>query len=171
MQSKLFEELVRTVGDGGLITTKHRNELKYTESCINEILRMSSTQPLTPRATCQEKTTIESYCLPNDTPVLVNMYAISHDPKYWKNSDEFDPKRWMNEKGELIGHFESFMPFGLAPRSCIGDTLSKTILFLVITNVVQRFQLELVPNKMPSESKFGVMRKAPNYDLKLVVRK
>lgn len=168
--------MARTVGTGSFVGTKHRVHLKYCEAVINEILRLSSTQPLLSRATISKQGggNIDigggAYSLPANTPVFVNAYAIHRDSKYWLDSDRFDPSRWLNEKGELASHLNSFIPFGAGPRSCIGDSLSRMILFLVVVNLVQRFEISVPAGQERLGGKVGVMRRAPDYDLDFKVR-
>lgn len=180
MQSKIYEEMARTVGTGSLIGySKHHMHLKYTEAVVNEILRLASTQPLIPRATVPTESgqvNVDAYTLPSDTPVLINAFAMHRDAAYWqKDAERFDPSRWINERDELISYHDSFIPFGVGPRSCLGDSLSRMILFLVVANLVQRFQITFVPENAKSaptsSSKIGVMRRPHNYHLKFEARK
>ena len=75
VQEKIYEEICRTVGDNSIINSSQHANLPYTEATINEILRLSSTQPLIARAT-QNYSKIESYRLPANTTVLLNAYAV-----------------------------------------------------------------------------------------------
>lgn len=177
----MFEEIEKIVGTSSSIGTKHRAQLKYSEAAISEILRLSSTQPFIPRATvaapeANNHVKIDEYILPSNTPVFVNAFAIHRDPKHWPNSEQLDPSRWLNERGELASHLNSYIPFGAGPRSCIGDALSRMIIYLIVVNVVQRFEIKVADNNNNDaseklKSRIGVMRRAPNYDLELKVRK
>ena len=179
VQIKIYEEMSHTVGTGSLIGyTKHHTHLKYTEGVVNEILRLSSTQPLIPRATVPSESgqvTVGDYTLPSNTPVLINAFAMHRDAAYWKETaaERFEPSRWINDRGELISFRDSYIPFGVGPRSCLGDSLSRMILFLLVANLVQRFEISLIDEKDPSatNSKIGVMRRTNNYNLKFVARK
>ena len=43
------------------------------------------------------------------------------------------------------------MPFGVQPRACIGETLAKTLLFSIITNVINRYYIRFI--KLESSKK------------------
>lgn len=169
VQNEIYEEIVRNTGTGALITSKQRINLPYTEACINEILRLSSTQALIGRST-NEEVNVDSYSLPKNTTVFINSYAIHRDPKYWP-SKELNPDQWFDENKNLKTFLESYLPFGVSPRTCIGDSLSKLILFLVISNFVQRYHFEYVGDKafenMSGSGNLGVMRRPYTYHLKI----
>lgn len=173
IQEEIYNEIVRTVGTSNFIYSNQRPNLPYTEACLNEILRLSSTQALIPRSTANH-VQIDSYVLPKDTTVLINAFAIHRDPRYWNTHNELHPEQWFDENKNLKSFSESFIPFGVAPRTCIGDNLSKQILFLVVVNLVQRFSFEYVPDKNYDYSEkdgfLGILRKPYNYHLKMTRR-
>lgn len=172
IQNAIFDEILRNTGIGAFIHSRQHVNLPYTDACINEILRLSSTQTLIQRST-DRKVNVESYSLPENTAVLVNTFAIHRDPKYWK-SDQMNPEQWFDENKNLISHLDSFVPFGFGARSCIGDVLARQILFLVIANLVQRFQFEYVSSgtneNLKQSGNSGVMRRPYNYHLKITRR-
>ena len=173
VQQKIYDEIVQSVGTGSLIYPKFKENLPYTQAVINEILRLSSTQALIPRST-SKAVKVDGYDLPENTTVLINMYAIHRDPEFWKNSEELRPERWLDEKQQLIPFLDSYIPFGTAPRQCLGDSLSKLLLFVIVSNLVQRFQFEHVATKENESKKthgsLGVMRRPHNYNLKITRR-
>lgn len=68
----------------------------------------------------------KTYNVPNDSMVIekgqkiiIPMYNIHHDPKYYPNPEKFDPERFSTEQKckRLNG---TFIPFGDGPRMCIG---------------------------------------------------
>jgi hypothetical protein len=172
VQEKIFEEISRVAGTSGLIYPKSRDGFPYTNAAINEILRLASPQTLITRAT-QQDVQIDSYDLPSKTTVLINSYAIHRDNRFWKDSEELKPERWLDEKGNLIPFLESFVAFGVAPRACLGDGLSRVILFLTISNCLQRFKIEYLPGKEVSSAavkgtgKLGYTRRPHNYHLRI----
>lgn len=51
--------------------------------------------------------------------VIVPIWGIHHDPKYFPNPDSFDPERFNSEnKAKIVPC--SYLPFGEGPRNCIG---------------------------------------------------
>ena len=53
--------------------------------------------------------------MPRDTRLLVNLYAIHHDPQYWDDPLEFRPERFLQD-----GQFrpdKHLIPFGIGESS------------------------------------------------------
>ncbi|KAK3765316.1 hypothetical protein RRG08_027322 [Elysia crispata] len=62
----------------------------------------------------------------------------------------FRPERFLDVKGKFSqpGHF---VPFGVGRRACPGESLAKMEIFLVVTSLIQRFDLQpAVPGQLPS---------------------
>ena len=170
VMTTILEEIRSICGDSNFISWKKRSQMVYTEATINEILRLSSTQALIPRATCNDLK-INGYFIPANTPVLLNTFGIHHNGNNWPNPNEFLPERWLNDDGKTLKtHKECFMPFGALPRYCVGDTLSKSLLFSIITNLLNRFTIshsQINENKSKNLGPLGVMRCPYEFDLKL----
>lgn len=54
-----------------------------------------------------------------DTPIIIPVYALHHDEKYFPNPERFDPDRFLPENKDSITKF-TYLPFGDGPRVCIG---------------------------------------------------
>lgn len=68
----------------------------------------------------------ERYEVPEDTlviekgqKILIPLYSIHHDPKYYPNPYKFDPERFSPEEKAKRPN-GTYMPFGDGPRLCIG---------------------------------------------------
>jgi len=68
----------------------------------------------------------QPYIIPDTTAeldegvrVVIPVYAIHHDPRYYPEPDRFDPERFSDEAKSFRPHF-TFLPFGEGPRNCIG---------------------------------------------------
>ena len=65
------------------------------------------------------------YFIPKGTGVHINLWAMQHDERYWKDPEAFKPERWIgNAKGGDMSDGMAYMPFGLGPRMCIGIKLA-----------------------------------------------
>eukprot|EP00795_Rhopilema_esculentum_P017743 gene17743-9413_t len=116
-QQKLREELDQIV-KGRNPMYHDRKSMPYLEATISEVLRLSSLTPLSvPRKTTQP-TTLGGYCVPKDTTVVFNMFAMNHDEQIWRDPSNFEPERFLDQDGAYCPLKQKFMPF-LADNGCV----------------------------------------------------
>jgi cytochrome P450 family 6 len=53
--------------------------------------------------------------------ILIPIYGLHHDPKYFPTPEVFNPENF-NEEVQSKRPNHSYLPFGEGPRSCIGKT-------------------------------------------------
>jgi cytochrome P450 len=159
IQSAVQKELDKVVGRDQKPCLEHRGKLPLTEACINEILRHSSltTMPPITYATSAD-TTLEGYFIPKNTPVFINYYGLTRDERYWKDSEEFNPYRFLDEDGKLRNNLvDKFCPFGIGSRRCIGEYLGRLLIFLFFTNLLHQCKFERVSGeKLSLKHQLGV---------------
>ena len=149
IQAKIQEELDEVVGRDQLPRFEHRSRLPFTEACINEILRHSSitTIPAFNYATTAD-TILEGYFIPKNTPLAINYYGLTRDERYWKEPEQFNPYRFLDEKGKLRRNLlDKFYPFGIGSRRCVGEYLGRFLIFLIFTNLVHKCKFEKAPGE------------------------
>lgn len=61
--------------------------------------------------------------------VLVPLYSLHKDPKYFPNPLDYRPERHLEEEANSRHRF-AFLPFGEGPRICLGKQTGK--IFLII---------------------------------------
>ena len=114
-QQKLREELDQVV-KGRNPMYHDRKRMLYLEASISEVLRLSSlTPPSVPRKTTQA-TTLGGHCVPKDTTVVFNMYAMNHDEQVWRDPSNFEPERSLDQDGAYCPLKQKFMPFSGGQR-------------------------------------------------------
>ena len=69
---------------------------------------------------------IGPYLIPPKSYNCVNIWHVHHDPKLWKNPNQFDPERFLN--GEKRHPF-AWIPFSGGPRNWYVDLFKKTKTF------------------------------------------
>ncbi|XP_047069088.1 germacrene A hydroxylase-like [Lolium rigidum] len=153
-------EIRETLGqDRDVITNSDLTELTYMRMVIKEVLRLHQPAPLIPRM-AREDCKILGYDMPKGTTIFINVFAVSRDPKCWKNAEEFVPERFENNTMDYIGTHYEFTPFGAGRRQCPGMLFGTSTLEIVLANLLYHFDWVL-PGGTSLESldmseKFGI---------------
>ncbi|RZC31857.1 cytochrome P450 304a1, partial [Asbolus verrucosus] len=65
----------------------------------------------------------------------------SKDEKIWKNPQEFQPERFLDENGNLLKK-DYTIGFGAGKRLCAGETFARQNMFLIVSGLLQNFTLK-----------------------------
>ncbi|XP_078595817.1 cytochrome P450 2J4-like isoform X2 [Branchiostoma floridae x Branchiostoma japonicum] len=156
IQEKVQQELDDVIGDT-VPSLSHRAQLPYTEATVMEVQRVRTTVPMgLPHATTQH-VKLGQFDLPAGTQVLTNLYSLHTDPAYWPDPDRFDPDRFLDGEGHVIGKPHSFMPFSGGRRVCLGEQLAKMELILLFCGLMQNFTFKLPEGALPVSTD-GILR-------------
>lgn len=88
------------------------------------------------------------------------IWSFHHDPKFFPEPENFNPDRFSEENRGNIDP-DTFLPFGIGPRNCIGSRFAlmelKTIFYHLLLNfsfeATEKTQIPLKFMKLP----FGVI--------------
>ncbi|XP_039286678.1 methyl farnesoate epoxidase isoform X1 [Nilaparvata lugens] len=117
-----------------------RKQLDYVEAVIMEVQRFCNVAPLTIPHRTKEKVKLDKYIIPKDTTVLVNLYSIHMDNKYWQDPETFRPERFLDSEGR-VKFVDRLIPFGMGRRRCLGETLGRASVFKFVTAILKNFNL------------------------------
>nr|CAD7393110.1 unnamed protein product [Timema cristinae] len=127
--------------------------MPYTDATINEILRFANVAPLAvPHSVLisDRDVTFRGYNIPQGTRIIINLFDLHMDRKYWGDPDNFRPERFLESNG-TVRKDEALLPFGQGKRSCLGESLARSNLFITFTSLLQNFALRL-PEGVPRPS-------------------
>ena len=115
--------------------------LRYVEQILMETLRLWPTAPAF-AVTPHEPTTIgDGYQVVPGDEILVLLPSLHRDPKVWGDDAEaFRPERFAPGVAEQLPP-HAWKPFGNGQRACIGRGFAMQEAHLVLTLVLQRFDL------------------------------
>lgn len=158
-QERVFEEVRSVLGDR-TATLEDYPQLKYTQMCFAEAMRMyppawamgrKSTEPFE----------VGPYRLPAGTHVFLSQYILQRDERFFPEPLKFDPMRHTDEEKARRDKFEYF-PFGGGPRQCIGEGFAWLEGVLLIATVAQKWRLEWIPGQpVDVEEKITLRPKYP----------
>jgi cytochrome P450 len=135
----------------GKVLEEGLQELEYYNLIIKETLRLHTPTPLLIPRQCQETCKVLSYDVPNGAMVLVNAWAISRDPRYWEEPEEFRPERFETDTRDFKGNDFEFIPFGAGRRICPGIVLGLANIKLALANLLFYFDWSLPDGIRPCE--------------------
>eukprot|EP00117_Sycon_ciliatum_P002577 scpid57204/ scgid1663/ Leukotriene-B(4) omega-hydroxylase 1; CYPIVF2; Cytochrome P450 4F2; Cytochrome P450-LTB-omega; Leukotriene-B(4) 20-monooxygenase 1 len=149
IQERCRQEIQTVLGDSGLerLSLDDLSQMEYLLQFINETLRHASVTPLLFRRLDKE-TEIGGYVLPAGTPIQVLLFSLHHNPLVWKDPEAFDPSRFSPER-TASRLSNSFFPFGVGARNCIGRQFAITELKILICSVLLSFRI--LPRRKSSE--------------------
>nr|QZM07470.1 cytochrome P450 monooxygenase CYP9EL1 [Lasioderma serricorne] len=146
VQEKLTKEIDETIGTTDTeLTYEKIAEMKYLDMVVSEALRKW------PPAIVTDRRCVKRYVVPaqregetdlileKGSVVLLPMWAMHRDPKYFPNPEKFDPERF-NEVNRKNVDQGCYFPFGVGPRSCIGSRFAILETKILVTRLLQKFQ-------------------------------
>lgn len=113
--------------------------LTYTKAVLNESLRIRPPAAIMIRKITQD-TQLNGYRLKAGSLALFSLYNIHHHPGFWPQAEQFDPERFLGAESRRF----SFMPFGTGERVCIGNHFAMLESQLLLSMIVQRYDIELI---------------------------
>lgn len=114
-------------------------ELEYLEQVIDETLRLYPPVHAIPRVTT-EPVEIDRYTIPSNAQVLLSVWSIHRDSRFYDDPLTFDPDRWKQTTPREQEH--AFVPFGAGPRICIGRHFARLEMKAVLTAIGRQYQLD-----------------------------
>lgn len=147
-------EIDTVIGRERLPTTYDKNDMPYSMATMFEILRYTSHLPLAIPHRATKDHNLEGYFVPKHAIVFANLWFVHHDSKVWSDPWVFRPERFLNSDGQLLPpehkYRQNLLPFSIGQRSCVGEAVGKSRMFMYLTSLLQSF--DLIPSasgKMP----------------------
>jgi cytochrome P450 len=142
-------------------------KLPWTTACVREAMRMFPPAWIFPRTAIADDV-IDGHRIPRGSSVLIPIYAIHHDERFWPQAEAYDPHRFLGENARKH-HRSAYLPFGGGRRICIGMSFALMEMTLVVAMMSQSFIYDLVPGH-PVEPE-ATLTLRPRHGLKMVARR
>lgn len=142
VQRRMRQE-VQEVLDGRDPTVADLAKLEYGSRVVKECLRLYPPVWLISRTPIEDDE-VGGYHVPAGAMVLLSAYVAHRHTAYWDNPEGFDPDRFSPERSEKRPR-HAWIPFSGGPRKCIGDYFGQLEMHLVLSMILARYRLELVP--------------------------
>ncbi|XP_077234203.1 cytochrome P450, family 76, subfamily G, polypeptide 1 [Tasmannia lanceolata] len=147
---KVQAELRRVVGLDRKMEEKDAEDLPYLKAVVKETLRLHPPLPFLVPHKAMSPCKMLGYYIPQETQILVNVWAMGRDPKSWEDPLAFKPERFMQLSHiDFKGHHFEFLPFGSGRRMCPAVPLASRLLPLALGSLLHSFDWVLADNLRP----------------------
>ncbi|KAL5740678.1 hypothetical protein ACOSP7_029559 [Xanthoceras sorbifolium] len=150
---RVQDELRSTIGgQNKKLEEKDIEKLPYLKAVIKETLRLHPPLPFLVPHMAMDSCNMLGYCIPKETQVLVNVWAIGRDPETWKEPLVFKPERFLEpNSADYKGHHFEFIPFGSGRRMCPALPLASRVLPLALGSLLYSFDWVLADGVKPED--------------------
>jgi cytochrome P450 len=116
--------------------------LAYLDLVFKEALRMYPPIHVGNRRTTQDMA-VAGYQVPEGTRVMYSIYLSHRDREYWPEPERFLPERFERGQDDKRPPL-TYVPFGGGPRNCIGAAFAQIEAKVVLSRILQVFDLQLL---------------------------
>ncbi|KAH9509396.1 hypothetical protein Btru_045784 [Bulinus truncatus] len=139
-QEKVYEEIERVIQSESP-SYEELSHLTYLDQFINETLRLYPPTSIISRQAAETRT-YGSVTIPKGAAVIIPLFSILKDPRYYPDPEVFDPERF-SEENKAKRDPMTFIPFGYGPHLCIGMRLVYLELKTALAHSLRKVRFEL----------------------------
>lgn len=142
---KLQDEIGRVLGDR-LPTFEDVPRLTMTRMVIEESMRLCPPVWAVAREAVEDDE-IGGHRIPARSTVILSPYVTHRHPQFWEQPEVFDADRFTPDRvaQRVKG---AYFPFLGGPHQCIGNEFALLEMCLIVSMVLQRFNVELLPDQV-----------------------
>ncbi|KAK4263954.1 hypothetical protein QN277_029302 [Acacia crassicarpa] len=113
-----------------------------------------------------KKVMVGSLKVPAKTQLFLALTAIHHDKEIWgEDCNEFNPDRF----SEPRKHIAAFFPFGLGPRTCVGQNLAMIEAKIFLAMIIRDCSFSISPTYCHSPIMFLTLQ--PQHAAQILFRR
>ncbi|EDW02022.1 probable cytochrome P450 9h1 [Drosophila grimshawi] len=159
VQAQLYEEILSAEErlNGKPLDYDTLMHMKYLDMVVSESLRKWPPVTRTDRA-CNADIDLRDendeivVSLKKNDQIFIPILALHYDPEHFAEPEKFIPERFSDENKNDIKP-SSYLPFGIGPRSCIGNRMALMEVKSLVYHLLTKFQL--TPAEKTSKDMMG----------------
>ena len=152
VERKLYTELESVLG-GRTPDVEDLPQLPYLEMVIKETMRAYLPSGVSFQREVIDPVEVGGYTLAPGTMIWVDVHLLHHDPRNFPDPGRFWPERFSQENGHPISKY-AYLPFGVGPRTCIGNHFAMMQMRLIAAAIAQTYQLTFLPDQPDGRPKY-----------------
>ena len=121
-------------------------KLPCTMRFVKEAMRLWTT-PFVTRRVASRDIDLEGVSVKKGETYELSSYIQHHSPQIWDDPETFDPDRWLPSRRQATQN--AYVPFGFAPRSCVGASVGHAQLLLFCALMTRDFTFEFSGERRP----------------------
>ncbi|MDQ7085953.1 MAG: cytochrome P450 [Sulfurovum sp.] len=164
-QEKAYQELLCICGNEAF-SVSNIKELHFISNVFKESLRLYPPVSFLPRVSARD-TTMRDKVVKKGTAMIISPWLIHRNALYWEDPHMFNPHRF--DDPSAIPK-DSYIPFGLGPRSCVGERFAMQETVLLLASILRKFRIELEEGFIPDIVGRLTTRSLNGISVKLVKR-
>ncbi|CAO4377831.1 unnamed protein product [Caenorhabditis nigoni] len=166
--SEIRKELETVTGGNRSLSLSDKPHTPYLNATVNEVQRVASILNFNLLRVLHEDTVIDGQPVSEGAIFTTQLCLLHTDEALFKGHTKFNPSRFL-ENNNLE---KKIIPFGIGKRSCLGESLARAELYLILGNLLMEYDLEPVGEKpeIKTPTPFAIMRRPPLYDIRFVPR-
>ncbi|TDL22814.1 cytochrome P450 [Rickenella mellea] len=146
-QEILYQHIMTILADGRQPTYEDMNLLTYCTAVFYETLRLIPPVIVVPKVSAEDTSLVfpssagerRVVIIPKGSHIALDITGLHYNPKYWKDPQEFRPKRFLEEYNR-----DAFLPFSSGARSCLGRRFFECEGIAILTKIVQKYKIEIM---------------------------
>ncbi|CAG8596132.1 7731_t:CDS:2 [Cetraspora pellucida] len=140
-------------------------QMKFLDCTVKEVLRFITPVPQLSRVSTKDEM-FNGYFIPKNTPFIISLYSIHHDPSIWGDDvEDFNPSRWLNPEVASNVTSYNFIPFSAGPRICVGVKMATLELKCMLAVIIRNLKFKLVEGFTFEVKSVSVSKPLPGIDL------
>ncbi|XP_074533772.1 cytochrome P450 2F2-like [Halichoeres trimaculatus] len=171
IQERCQQEIDSVLGAKDRASFEDRHNMPFMQAVIHEVQRLANTVPLSVFHATTKDTELMGYSIPKGTMIIPNLTSVLNEEGQWKFPHEFNPENFLNDKGEFVKP-EAFMPFSAGSRMCLGESLARMELFLIMVTLLRKYKFSWPEDAGEPDytQVFGVTQTPKPYRMKVQLR-
>lgn len=145
LQKRVFQEIQRETVEGQPIEVSQIEKMTLLQQILQETMRLMPPFPILIREVAAEIQNPIS--IKKKSIVFFMIGLIQRDKKIWgEGHDQFRPERFASLSSLQK---QSYFPFGFGRRACLGESLARIELPMILASILQRHEIHFPPQPEP----------------------